>query len=69
MTALPLPPRRPLLTVADYVALPDDGDVRLELQEGVLMMSPRPVPDHQLCQRRLCRQIEDQALDAFDVVP
>ena len=50
MTALPSQPQR-LLTVADYLALPEDAEVHHELQEGILVMSPRPVPDHQLCQR------------------
>lgn len=46
MTALPeyLTP----LTAAQYAALPEDVDgARHELQEGWIMMSPRPVPDHQ----------------------
>lgn len=45
MTALPLPPQRLPLTVADYVALGEDPDgVRYELQEGNLVMSPKPAP-------------------------
>lgn len=69
MTALPLPPQR-LLTVADYLALGEDPDgVRHELQEGVLVMSARPMPDHQLCQRRISRQLEDQMPDGLEVLP
>ncbi len=35
------------LTVDDYMALPDDGK-RYELIDGELILSPAPVPDHQL---------------------
>jgi Uma2 family endonuclease len=59
MTALPSQPQR-LLTVADYLVLPEDAEVRHELQEGILVMSPRPVPDHQLCLGRIYRRVEDQ---------
>ncbi|MBW0105001.1 Uma2 family endonuclease [Pseudonocardia sp. KRD291] len=38
---------RHLLTLEDWEALPEDNGLRLELAEGVLMMSPRPVPWHQ----------------------
>lgn len=38
MTALPLPLDR-LLTVAEYEALPEDGETRHELEEGVLVTS------------------------------
>jgi len=59
MTALPLPPHR-LLTVADYVAIPENGEVRYELQEGNLVMSPSPVPEHQICIDELMHQLRDQ---------
>lgn len=45
MTALP--DYRSPLTAAEYAALPEDTEHRYELQEGWVMMSPRPVPDHQ----------------------
>jgi hypothetical protein len=44
MTALPLQPPYRLLTVADFVALPENGDVRYELQEGIPMMAASPIP-------------------------
>ena len=73
MTALPQPPPEPpprrLLTVDDYLALPDDADLHHELQEGVLVMSPRTVPDHQLCQRRISRGLEDQLPVGLEVLP
>ena len=68
MTALPTQPS-PLLTVADYLALPEDAEVRHELQEGILVMSPRPIPDHQLCLRRISRRLEDQLPDDLEVLP
>ena len=58
MATLTLQPSRRLLTVADYVALPEDGDdARYELQEGVLMTSPSPVPEHQICVDELMYQL------------
>ena len=68
MTALPSQPQR-LLTVADYLALPEEAEVHHELQEGILVMSPRPVPDHQLCLRRILRTVEDQLPADLEVLP
>ena len=68
MTALPSQPQR-LLTVADYLALPEETEVHHELQEGILVMSPRPVPDHQLCLRRMSRSVEDQLPTGLEVLP
>ena len=59
MTALPAQPHR-LLTVADYVALPENGEVRYELQEGNLIVSPSPVPEHRICIDELRHQLRDQ---------
>ncbi len=70
MTALPLQPPYRLLTVAEYAALPEDTDgLRRELQEGILVMTPRPIPDHQLCLRRISRRLEDQLPDDLEVLP
>ena len=64
MTALPLPPQRPLLTVAEYAALPEDLDgVKHELVEGNLVMSPRPLGVHQHCIHELLHQLHDQVPD------
>lgn len=68
MTALPSQPRR-LLTVADYLVLPEDAEVHHELQEGILVMSPRPVPDHQLCLSRILRRLQDQLPSDLVVLP
>jgi Uma2 family endonuclease len=58
MTALP--DYRNPLTAAEYAALPEDTEHRYELQEGWVMMSPRPVPDHQDGIHRLHVQLEGQ---------
>jgi hypothetical protein len=59
MTALPEHYRH-ALTAAEYAALPVDHDVRYELQEGWVMMSPRPTPRHQRGHRELVRQLVPQ---------
>lgn len=58
MTAQPM--QRQLLTAAEYAALPEDEDTRYELQEGVLVMSPSPIPRHQRCLRVLMLQLVPQ---------
>jgi Uma2 family endonuclease len=70
MTALP--DYRTPLTAAEYAALPEDSEHRYELQEGWVMMSPRPVPDHQdgiaLLRDQLVPQLPDhKVLQAVDV--
>jgi Uma2 family endonuclease len=61
MTALPLPPQRLPLTVAGYIDLGEDPDgVRYELQEGNLVMSPRPTTAHQLCVHEVLYQLREQ---------
>jgi Uma2 family endonuclease len=62
MTALPLPPTapQPLLTVAQFAALPEDNSRRYELVEGNIVMSPRPLGFHQRCLHMLLRQVDDQ---------
>lgn len=42
-----------LLTLAEWEHLPEDEALRLELVEGVLVMSPRPHPWHQRAGMRL----------------
>ncbi|RZS43309.1 Uma2 family endonuclease [Herbihabitans rhizosphaerae] len=58
MTALPQPPH--LLTVAEFAALGEDETVRYELQEGVLVMSPSPAPDHNIASGELFFQVRPQ---------
>src|SRR5436305_1513799 len=46
MTAVAEELRSTPLTVADYLALPEDNSFHWELQEGSLVMTPRPGYDH-----------------------
>jgi Uma2 family endonuclease len=60
MTALPQPvPEHdvPPLTLADYLALPEEADRRFELQEGALVMTPSPSGGHQNCFLELAIQL------------
>ena len=63
-----MPPVRPLI-VAEYAALPEDGEIRYELQEGILVMAPSLITDHQRCLRRLLRELEDQVPDGLEPIP
>ena len=70
MTALPLPPQRLPLTVADYVALGEDPQgARYELQDGNLVMAASPIPRHQRCLLRLGGRLEAQLPRALDLFP
>lgn len=68
MTALPLQPPR-LLTVAEFAALPEAPEGRIELQEGRLVVSPSPVPRHQHCQHRLGVQLDPQLPPGLCLLP
>lgn len=68
MSALPLPPSR-LLTPAEFAELPEDTEARYELQEGNLVMSPRPRPRHQLCLGRLWARLAEQLPAELEVLP
>lgn len=75
MTALPLPPAQALpptllrpLTVAEYLALPGDPDSRYELQEGAVVMTNRPIPDHQDFLLELAVQLRAQVPKHLKVV-
>ena len=67
MTAFSVPAGR-LLTVADYLALPET-DERFELQWGSLVRSPSPKPHHQKCMVRLVERLGAQLPPILDVVP
>jgi Uma2 family endonuclease len=70
--ATPLP--RGLMTLADWEALPEDNSAHYELQEGVLVASPRPAKPHQQAMFLLAMQIHPQLpegwlhLEDFEVV-
>lgn len=68
MTALPQQrPRR--LSADEFAALPEDSGAHYELQEGAVVMSPRPLPDHQRCVRELGSVLSARCPDEFDVLP
>ena len=52
-------PARPL-TIAEYERLPEDTDIRWELQEGCLVMSPSVKPRHMFALARLVEQMTSQ---------
>jgi len=68
VTALPEPPGR-LLTVDAYAALGEDDRYRSELQEGNLVMSPSPAPDHMIVMGRLFVQLDEQLPPDLQVIP
>jgi Uma2 family endonuclease len=65
--ALPIP--RELMTLDQWDALPEDNSAHYELQEGVLVVSPKPAKRHQLAVTRLASQMERQLSVEWDVVP
>jgi Uma2 family endonuclease len=69
MTALPLQPPRRLLTVAEFAAFHEANEGRFELQEGNVVVSPSPTPEHQLCLQELLYQLRPQVPDHLTTVP
>jgi Uma2 family endonuclease len=55
--------------VAQYAALPEDSDTKFELQEGSLVISPRPTRRHQLFIGRLFAELDRQAPPHLSVAP
>ncbi|HVX47506.1 MAG TPA: Uma2 family endonuclease [Mycobacteriales bacterium] len=49
-----------LLSFEEFEALPENKSARYEVQEGVLIVTPRPVPKHAHAAFRLARQLDDQ---------
>lgn len=75
MTAQPLPPtpsssdfEHPL-TIDDYAALGEADHGRVELQEGSLVMSPSPTPDHNVAGLALAMALAAQLPAHLEVVP
>lgn len=60
MTAFALPPPGRLLTIAEFAALGEDEHYRWELQEGSLVVSPRPTPRHMIVSGELRDQLNSQ---------
>jgi Uma2 family endonuclease len=65
--ALPIP--RELMTLDEWDALPEDNSAHYELQEGVLVVSPKPARRHQLAVTRLASQMERQLPLDWEAVP
>lgn len=68
MTAVPEPPGR-LLSVDAYTALGEDDRYRSELQEGNLVMSPSPAPDHMIVMGKLFMQLDEELPSGLQVIP
>jgi Uma2 family endonuclease len=58
--AMPLRHPGSLMTLDEWVAMPEDNTYRYELQEGVLLVSPRAARRHQLAAQRLSQQLDGQ---------
>ncbi len=71
MTALPLPPESldRLLSIEEYAALGEIEHGRYELQEGRLLMSPSPRPDHMIATVELAFQLKAQLPAGLRLVP
>lgn len=66
--ALTLPPTH-LLTVREYAQLGEDTQARTELQEGSLVMSPGPSPNHMAVIAHLLLQLVPQLPAEFEALP
>ncbi|MGH3942018.1 MAG: Uma2 family endonuclease [Pseudonocardiaceae bacterium] len=64
--AMPLHDPGALMTLEEWAALPEDNTYRYELQEGVLLVSPRPALRHQQAAYRLARQLDEQLPSGWD---
>jgi Uma2 family endonuclease len=51
------------LTAAEYLALPEDTDIRLELQDGGVVVKPRPTAQHQAALMQLFIQLRGGSPD------
>lgn len=67
MTALPQPPMH-LLTVAEYAELGETESGYTELVEGRLLVSPSPVPDHNVACFELAVQLRTQVPEHLEVI-
>lgn len=66
VTALPWPDH--LLTLDEWIALPQDNSHRYELAEGVLIVSPRSASKHQRAMWRMAAQLEPQLSATYGVL-
>ncbi|WP_296367379.1 MULTISPECIES: Uma2 family endonuclease [unclassified Pseudonocardia] len=63
-----MPLHRGLMTLEEFDALPEDNSAHYELQEGVLVMSPRAARRHQQALVELALQVREQIPDGWDCV-
>jgi Uma2 family endonuclease len=68
MTEQGLLPRDRPLTTADLVDTPDDGQ-RYELDDGVLVVSPAPMANHQRVLHRLQILLDHACPEEFELLP
>lgn len=66
MSVLPWPDH--LVTLEEWKALPEDNRFRVELVEGVLLVSPRPLFLHQRAVTRLCYWLDEQLPDQLSAL-
>jgi Uma2 family endonuclease len=64
--ATPIP--RGLMTLEEWDALPEDNSAHYELQEGVLVVSPKPARRHQMAMGLLWMQILQQCPPGWQAV-
>lgn len=57
-----------LMSLAQWRALPEESRHRVELQEGLQIVSPRPSPAHSRAVSRLWRQLSDQLPPGFEAL-
>lgn len=57
-----------LLTLDDWAALPETNERHIEVVEGVLVVSPRPMMLHQRVVRLLANQLDQQLPKKYDAV-
>ncbi|MBB3037955.1 Uma2 family endonuclease [Hoyosella altamirensis] len=57
-----------LLSLEEWDALPEDNSARIELQEGVLIVSPKPQRRHQRAAARIWKQLDSQLPLGFEAL-
>jgi Uma2 family endonuclease len=68
VTSLPFRPAH-RYSVAEFAALPEDTSATYELQEGLLVVSPRPAPAHMLAIGELYAQLRGQLPAGLLAIP
>jgi Uma2 family endonuclease len=57
-----------LLSLEDWDALPADNGAHIELQEGVLIVTPRPLRPHARAAFRIAKQLDSQLPDDLEAI-